>query len=301
MATRTSVRRPGNKVQKHDDAAILAAVADLTADAVTGQVSQFRNSVLETAALLETGLQNQRAQFEKLTTAIALMEERLKELGVIEGEAVTIDEIRQRRIDEQEQHTKEMDKQRQQYDELMAELQQQFERRGAEIDYAVSLKQARAEDALQAMIAENKRNESIRQQDLQRSWSEREAALAEREDELAQLRDKVDGFDALLEAKVAEAVAKAVRDTEREHQHGLTMTQQRAASEVALLQQKLEAAEQDLRDVRGIVEAQRQEVIALRNDNKEVTKAALEAQSGQQALRAVQQQNSGVGEAKRAR
>jgi hypothetical protein len=156
-------------------------------------------------------------------------------------------------------------------------------------DYVYNRDQQRKKDndTFAQQLADTKRNEELRKQELQRIWSTREAELKAQENEVAELRKQVETFPATLKAEVDKQVAVASNSVKREYETKIALTQAEINGEKRLLQAEVAGLNKTIASQQNqILELQR-ELTEAKKQVVEVAAKALESASGRNALSAV--------------
>ncbi len=163
-------------------------------------------------------------------------------------------------------------------------LKKQRQREIEEYEYRKALERKKAQDKYEEEMRLLDKKNKEKQETLEKSWQQREAALKEREAEWAQLRKEVDEFPARLKKETDAAVSAAVKAAEQRFEQQLTLLKKDAEAEkrVADLQIKslLEIAERRNAEIEKL-QAQLEEA---KKQVQDIAVKAIEGASGAQAL-----------------
>jgi len=158
-----------------------------------------------------------------------------------------------------------------------------------EYEYSKVIARRNEETAWKLQAEKRAREQKATEEGLEKAWREREEALKKTETEVAAAKNKLDNFDALVKAEVDKNVAIISNTLKSKHE-----TEARIAKLEFDSTQKLLAHDNDI--LKATVAAKDKEIQALRlalekkdSEVKEVAVAAMNAQSGKQALAAVQE------------
>jgi hypothetical protein len=158
-----------------------------------------------------------------------------------------------------------------------------------EFEYNKNIERRNAEDSWKAMHAKRVMELEQHEEEKRKNWEEREQAIRKLEEEIASTKSKLDNFDATVQAAVDKQVAiigsamKSKHDTEaRIKALEFESEKKLVERDNASLRELLLSKEKEISQLRAALEKKDSEV-------KEVAVAAMSAQSGKQALAAVQE------------
>lgn len=276
------------KIEQVEAKTVLEATKDLDLTSVIGEVSHLQVNVQGTLAGLSAALTTKIQQLEQMDTAIGLKEQRLQELYGIENMAITLDEMKAQRDEEERLHGEQKAARAKGWMEEEAERHKKWKRELEEYEYARNLSNKKWKDDFDAEVITSKRNEQSRQEMLTKAWNEREASIKAREQEFAELQKQVADFDAKLKSEVAKAEAVVGNSLKREYTHQMELMKKDADAQITL--SKMNGAAQD-KEIQGLHEQIRSlqaQLTAARTDAKEVATQALQSASGRQVADALQ-------------
>jgi hypothetical protein len=287
MATTRGTR--SKKVEQVEVQATLDAVKNLDTARVVSEVNNLQVTLQSTLADVSASITSKIQQISTIDEAIALKNARLKELFGIEAEAVLLDDLKAQREQEKLDAAKESDERRLSLQEEEAAYAKRRQREEEEWKYAFALRKQRAEEQLKAEIDDNIRNEKARQLVLDKEWGEREKALAAKEAEFAELKKQVEGFDARLKTELSKAEAILTNALKRQHEHEKALLQKDAESAKAVCEMRCASLEGRNKLQQEQIEDLKHQVVAARQDSKDVATAALSAQSDRKVAEAYRQ------------
>jgi hypothetical protein len=223
----------------------------LTVPELVSSVGTLQASVQGSLATLVADLTAKLDESRQLDLAIEEKRRRIQELTGVEGAAVTLDELNIKIEETRETWTREQEERELKWDDENTLHMQTWERLKASSRYEFEQQGARQTATHEATVAEHQRQEKIRQDDLQRDWTDRENKLKEQENEVTQLRQQVADFP----KQQSDAVAKATAETEARlkttYEHRISMIERDSKSAVDMAQQQLKAAQQQLLEARA--------------------------------------------------
>lgn len=278
--------------------AVLDSVKGIQLEKVVNDVGSLQVKVQDALASLSADMTVKIQSMREVDAAIQLKETRLKELHNIEAEAVTLDDMIAQKAAEQEAWDKSRLERAQKWQEEAIERAKRWSLEDSERGYAITTRTKRENDEFASLVEAHQRAEAIRLADLQRDWDARTAAIVEQELEIAGLKAQVAEFPTKLDAAVKAAEATLSNTLKRQYDGEIAMLRkdnQFAADAARMSEAAAEAMATDLRSQIATLQAQ---LLAARTDAKEVATKALEASSGQAAMKAMQDmastQNSGT-------
>jgi hypothetical protein len=276
------------KVQATEAQATLEAVKDLDLTTVIGEVGNLQVTVQNSLASLSALLTGKIQQVETIDTAIDLKQDRLQELFGIENEAISIDDLRAQREEELRDWQKKKQERDTQWTEELSDREKFRKREADEYLYTTKQTQKRIKDEFDSEIARQKREEQIRQEMLQREWAVREEAIANREDEVAELQTKVSEFDNRLKTEVSKAEAIVGNTLKRQHEHELALLKKDAETAQKMSHAHVQMQQTTINSLQDQIRELQVQLIAARSDAREVASQALQSASGRQVVEALQ-------------
>lgn len=289
MATAKTARGLKNvKVEQVEAKTVLAAVKELDPAKVVTDVGNLQLSVQSTLANLSASITNKMAQVDTIDSAIRIKEDRLQELYGIEKEAVTLDDMKAQVEAERVQSEIEREERDARWSEEQAERQKQWKRALDDYNYEFEQRKKRVQEEFDAEVARNRRGEQVRAEALVKTWDERENALKGRENEIVELKGKVDGFDAKLKAEIAKAEAVVGNTMKRQHEHEIQLLKKDSEAALKLSEAQMVSLNATIANLNKQVADLGVQLVSARNDAKEVASQAFMSVSGKQVADALQ-------------
>jgi len=273
--------------KKLDDSKTVDTVKTLQAAEVIGEIGNLQVTVQSTLANISAEITGKLEQLHNAEAAIHSQEDRLSELYQIEKEAQSLEEMRLARADEQARFDKMVAARNEEWAEDETARTKEWHREEEEHQYEVKQKRQRFNDEFLAEIETQKRAEKVRSEELQKTWTQREAELKARETEVVDLKKQVEGFDARMKTEVAKAEAVATNSVKRQYDHQIQLMQKDAESERNMSDSKIQALQIQVGQFLDQIRDLNIQLQSARNDAKEVTAQALQSASGRQVVEAL--------------
>lgn len=276
------------KIEATEAQAVLDNVKDMELTKVVSEIGNLQVSLQGTLANLSATITNKIQQVDQLDTAITLKEQRLQELHGIEKEAVSLDEMKAQKEEEARKWEKERDERNAQWDEEEEERAKMWQRAEDDFKYTTEQAHKKVQDDFEAQLSKRNREELLRAEQLQRSWTERENGLKAKEQEFTDLKAQVAGFDAKLKTEVSKAEAVLGNVLKKQYEHEMALLRKDAESEKNLSAAKISAMSDQMENLEKQIHDLQIQLAAARSDAKEVATQALQSASGRQVADALQ-------------
>lgn len=285
MATNKTKRK---QIEQTEAKAVLDSVKDINLQTVVNEVSNLQITVQKTLADLCATVTNKVQQVEQLDTAIELKDARLQELYNIEKEAISLDEMRAQKEEERLAWEKARQENNARVIEEAAALQKQRQREQEQYTYEFEQRKKRSQEEFDAEVNRNKRNEQIRHETLEKGWLERENALKAKEGEFTRLANEVASFPGKLNDAVKAAESKVTRELSGAYDHQIALLKKDAESAKALADMRVVALNEQITGLQSQIEELHAQLLAARQDAKEVASEALKSASSRQLAETLQ-------------
>jgi hypothetical protein len=230
-AQREAELKPEKKIEEKKAKEVIQVAESLSSEGVAKEISNLKIETSKTLAQISDRLEEEVNKFRAIQSAIALKERELQELYEIEKSAVTLAALIESQNQKRESFESEMAEKKealsQEIEALRAEREKEKENYEAEIkerdiaekkrrdrekeDYEYSFKreQKLAKDKFEDEKGKLEKEIHIKKEQMEGELREREKTIAEREEELNELKKRVSGFPKEMET----AIAKAVKET----------------------------------------------------------------------------------------
>jgi len=249
---------------------VLDAVKALSPETIVGEVGALQVSLQSTLANVSAAITDKIEKMHQVDEAIALKEQRIVELHDIEQEALTLEDVKTKRAEEEFDWNKSRDERRKQWVEEQAERNRVWQREKEEYEYSTKMDQQRKKEEFDAEVVRLKRDETLRSERLQKDWADREAELVAQENELHELRDKVAKHDETLKSEVAKAEAVLGNKLKRDYDFQVQLLEKDMTAERNLNAAKVESLNLTISALSDQLEEAQKQLDAARKDAKEV-------------------------------
>ena len=223
--------KPEKKLEEKKAKEVIQVAESLSSEGVAKEISNLKIETSKTLAQISDRLEEEVNKFRAVQNAIALKEKELQELYEIERSAVTLAALiesqnQKRQAFESEMAEKkealsqeiealraEREKEKKDYEAEIKERdiaeKKRRDREKEEYEYSFEREQKLAKDKFEDEKAKLEKEIQIKKEQMQSELKEREKVVAQKEEELNELRRKASAFPKELET----AVAKAVKET----------------------------------------------------------------------------------------
>jgi hypothetical protein len=267
------------KIEATEARAILEVTKDMDMNKVIAEVGGLQVNVQNSLAALSAALTAKIQTAKQLDEAITLKEARLHELHGIEADAVTLDDMKaQKEAEEQDWQSKRAERARL-WAEEEVERTKKWKRETEDHDYTFKTHSKKVSDEFESEVATHRRNEQVRQEMLQKSWTDREMAIKGQEQELNDLRKGAETFDARLKSGVGAAEAILANKLKGDFEHQLKLVQKDCESEKNANGIKNAAYEMTIKGLENQITDLKGQLTDARKDAKEVATQALQSAS----------------------
>jgi colicin import membrane protein len=281
-------------------AEVRQSVESVSVDSVAQRISSLNGEVSRTLLELSEKLTAEVDLLTHVREAVALERQELERLHKIDIAATSLDQLVQDHARERERLEAEIETRRAEWEqesrtadrerkEAEEALRKQRQRENEDFEYRKQLERKKAQDRYdeEAHLLSQKNEE--RQRELERTWTQRETALAEREEELKRLRQQVEELPQRIAAEKEAALAEATRQVTAHYEQRILVLQKDAESErkvaalqVAGLQETLKRQTEQMLTLEKAVEEAKRQV-------QDIALKAIEGASGSRALAHVNQ------------
>jgi len=230
--------------------------------------TEFNQRTEQKRTEVEEALTRARAEFEEWVTASR--EE-------LEAEMATEREAWER---EQALHDQEVK-------ERSERTKREREREAEEYAYQLKLKRQRVDDEHAARLAAQEKELAATREAQEREFAEREATLAEQEEELSDLRAQVEAFPKQLDKAVAEARLAAKKEAEREAKIVSDLREKEILVESEVARLTIESLSAKVKEQAARIDELNHILAAASAKVQEIAVKAIEGAEGRKALAAV--------------
>jgi chromosome segregation ATPase len=273
--------------KKLDDVKTVDTVKTLQAAGVVNEIGNLQVTVQTTLANISAAITGKLEQLHNVESAIGTLEDRLNEVYQIEKEALSLEEIKAARADEQARFDKMIAARNQEWTEDEAERAKEWHRKEEEHNYDVLQKRKRFADEFNAEVEGHKRAERIRTDELTKAWAARETEIATKEAEVVNLKKEAEGFEAKMKAEISKAESIATNSVKKQYEHQMQLLQKDMESERNMSNSKIQSLQIQVGQLVDQIKDLNVQLLSARTDAKEVTAQALQSASGRQVAEAL--------------
>ncbi len=227
-AQREAEIKPEKRIEEKKAREVIQIAESLSTEGVSKEISSLKIEISKILAQISDRLEEEVNKFKAIQNAIVLKEKELQELYEIERSAVTLAaliesqnqkrqafeiemaEKREALTQEIEALRKQREEEKKRYDEEIKERdlmeKKRREREKEEYEYSFKREQKLAKDRFEDEKSKLEREIQIKREEMERELSEREKAIAGKEEELNELRKRVNAFPKELETSINKAV-----------------------------------------------------------------------------------------------
>jgi hypothetical protein len=232
-----SRREEKTRVEKRE---IVAEAHGNTMESIVKSLAELKLAIGKSLDELESQLLTEARRLGVMRQAFEIENKNLEEIHQIQAEANSLAALIEAQKDKKREFEADVETKAAAFETEMAQKRQQWkkeqeefertrkerddqakkERAREEEEYAYGIKLTRKKDEDDYASRKNAQEKALEEKraSLEKSWAEREAALAPREQELADLRSRAEAFPGELEKAAKEAEARIVAKLKTEHQ-----------------------------------------------------------------------------------
>jgi len=298
------------KVRAARQSSAVAASAELSVEKVTQSLTKAGLDINKTLNGVKEIFESEISSLETLKEAIVAKEDELSELHDKEVIANSLrDLVLQHNAkkaafeDEAAATKKSWEKEQVEHEEFVTQRDSDFKKRidreEEEYEFKKAIRIRNDDEAYKLKVTTRENDRKQTENTLTKQWEEREAALKAAEALVAESKDKLDNFDSIVEEEVNKKVHTIGSRMKAEYENKARISALENDSEKKLLQRDNTSLKDQLAAKSEEIATLRDTIAKLNSEVKEVAVAAMEAQSGQKALNAVQQTVQSQGSSKK--
>jgi hypothetical protein len=302
---------PAQRIEQRAAQSAVASADALTLENVVKDITQLRSSVGRTLSQIAESLEAEVDKYQQVKKAIEIKEKELAEIYDIQRQAVSLTallEAQQRKRDDfeaemardKEDLEKEVSETRAQWETEQKDHEAQAKEQSAldaktrqrerdEYQYKFTREQQLSKDQFADEKARIERELTLRREELESQLNEREAAVAAREKELADLRERAAKFPADLEAAVARAAKDAAARAQADAAGHEELLKREFTGEKNVLSTRIVSLEQTVKDQAEQIKQLSQKMEKAYGQVQEIAVRAIEGSSNSKTLAGVQQ------------
>jgi hypothetical protein len=163
-------------------------------------------------------------------------------------------------------------------------LKKQRQREVEDYEYKKTLERKKAQDKYEEEMRLLEKKNKEKQDDLEKSWKQRETGLREKEEEWTRLRKEADEFSARLKIETDLAASNALKSAEQRFEQERILLNKESESEKRLAEMQIKALQDTIARQAADIEKLQAQVEEGKRQVQDIALKAIEGASGAQAL-----------------
>lgn len=276
------------------------AVQDVTAEGIVRRLADLNIDISKALSGISDKMMIEVKSLSRLHEAIAIEAEELRRLHKLDIAQTALDQLIEEYQKQEQELSTSIEEQRSQWQEEIqsrdAEIERNEEelartrkRENEEFEYKKALERKKAQDKYEEELRLRDKQNREKQEALEASWRQREAALKMQEDEVAGLRKTVGEFPDKLAKQLDTTVAEAVRQTEQRLSQELVLLRRDTDAERRLAEFKVAGLEEIIAQQQKQIAALQAQVEEAKRQVQDIALKAIEGASGSRALSHINQ------------
>jgi hypothetical protein len=276
------------------------AVEGVTVESVVQNISGVGLQISKALSDLSGQLTAEVQLLASVREAVLFEREELNRLHKIDVAATAVDQLVQDYVRQKQELEAEIVSRRSGWEEEAARgererkeqeeaLRKQRQREGEDFEYKKTQERKKAQDKYDEEIRLQEKKNQEKQETLEKSWQLREAALKEREVELAQLRKDAEAFPKRLEAEANAAAERARRESEARMQQETLIMKKDAEAEKRFGELRVKTLEDTVAHQQGQIAALEKQLGDAKQQVQDIAVKAIEGASGAKTLSHINQ------------
>jgi len=269
-AQKEAEMKPEKKLEEKKAKEVVQVAESLSTEGVAKEISNLKIEASRTLAQISDRLEEEVNKFRSVQNAIALKEKELQELYEIERSAVTLAALIESQNQKRQQFESEMAEKKesltQEIEALRAEREKEKneyeaetkerdlaekkrrDREKEEYEYSFKREQKLTKDKFEDEKAKLEKEIQVKREQMENELKAREKTIAEREEELNELRKKVSAFPKEMETAIAKAVKDATERLNLEAKNREELQRREFMGEKNVLTTRIESLEKTVKE-----------------------------------------------------
>jgi hypothetical protein len=295
QTARESTDEKSDELARHKETAIREAVEGVSVDGVVEQIAKLGLEINRALSGISEKLVGEVNQLATLRLAASLERQELERLHKIDVAATALDQLVQEYESKREQlesgialqksvwedNVQAVERERKEQEET---LKKQRQREMDDYEYKKNLERKRAQDKYDEDLRQQEKKNKDRQETLEKSWAQREAALAEQEAELARLRKEAADFPARLQREIEQAAARAAKETQQQSDQQALLWKKEAEADRRIAELQIKTLEDLVARQNGQLADMQKRMDEAKKQVQEIAMRAIEGASGAKTL-----------------
>jgi hypothetical protein len=279
---------------------IRESVGSISIDGVVQKLSSIGLEISKSLADLSEKLVQEVDRLATVREAVVLETKELERLHKIDVAATALDQLIQDYRTQQSEFETEIAAQRAEWEkeqqagaaaqkEFEDNLKKQRQREMEEYEYKKQLERKKAQDKYDEDVRLLEKKNKEKQEALEKSWQQREAAIHEREEEWARLNKEVDEFPLRLKQEIDKAAAGAVKATEDRLEREVLLIKKDGESDKRVAELQIQALQNTVSRQSAEIYMLHKQLEDAKRQVQDIAVKAIEGASGAKALSHVNQ------------
>ena len=303
--------KPEERIEQRSTGEAVATADALSTDGVVKSIGELRAGVGKMLAQLSDRLEEEVSKYVQVKRAILAKEQELKDIYEIQKSASTLTALIESHQRKQDEFEREMEADREQLQREIIEMREKWieekkeheaelkerdaaetkrrEREREEYRYTFTREQQLAKDQFADEMAKAQRELSEKRAQMEKDLTERQRTIESREQELSELRHKVEAFDSQLSSAVAKAVADATAKAQADAASREELLKKEFAGEKNVLTTQLKSLDQTVKEQSAQILKFSQQAEKAYSQVQDIAVKAIEGSSNFKSLQSLQQ------------
>jgi len=289
-----------NMLSQMQEAEVRVAVSEITVEVIAKKLSDLNVEISRTLSGLGEKMNAEVGILRSLKEAVALESKDLDRLHGIDIAATSIDQLvadyQERKtsfeadlLNVRQEWAQEAEEKKQQEAEYTEALKKSRAREIEDYEYKKSLERKKLQDRFEEECRLKEKQNRETQENLEKSWKEREDTLKGREEELAALKKEVEQFQGRLIAECAKASKEATREAEAKYNQEMERLKRDLLVEKQIGELKLRQQQESLANQQAQMSSLQTQLDEAKRQVQDIAVKAIEGASGAKALSQINQ------------
>jgi chromosome segregation ATPase len=279
---------------------VRAAVSEITVEVIAQKLSDLNVEISRTLSGLGEKMNGEVGLLRSLREAVALESKDLQRLHGIDITATSIDlllaDYQEKKasleadlLNARKEWTIEAEEKKQEEAEYAETLKKNRAREIEDYEYKKNLERKKLQDRFEEECRLKEKQNRETQENLEKSWNEKETALKGREEELAALKEEVDQFQQRLATECTKAAKEATKEAEAKYNQEIERLKRDLLVEKQIGELKLKQLQESLASQQAQMGSLQAQLDEAKRQVQDIAVKAIEGASGAKALSQINQ------------
>jgi len=264
--------KPEKRIEEKKKREVVEVAEALSSEGVVKEIGNLKLEIGKMLTHISDGLEEEVSKFNQIKKAIEIKDEEVKELYEIERSAETLAALIEAQNQKRQEFESDMDARKQELTQEIQAMREDWgkekkrheaeikerdaaeakrrEREKEEYGYSFKREQQLAKDKFEDEKAKMEKGDSAEKEQMEKELTEREKAVAEREEELGELQKKVIAFPKEMENAVNKAVKETTEKITLEAKNKAELIRKEFDGERNVLTTRIESLEKTVKEQR---------------------------------------------------